>query len=183
MMMESITLLPSLIVIGTCAGILFLTLVIFKFLSSGGNRRAWWPSSSSLPAPPGPRKWALPILGNLPYLMFMTRGLPLNQALYKMSKKYGRLMELQLGMAHCILVVCSPSAACLILQTHKKIFLSREPNIVSPSFTVHHPRTSLSRILDPNGGSCAAYALTSSWAPNVSWHSGNPSCMYRLHQT
>ena len=130
-MMESITFLPFLIEIGTYAGILFLTLVIFKFLSSGGNRRSWWPSSSSLPAPPGPRKWALPILGNLPYLMFMTRRVPLHQALYKMSKKYGPLMELQLGTAQRILVVSSPSAARLVLQTHDKIFSSRAPNIAT----------------------------------------------------
>ena len=131
-MMESITFLPSLIVIGTYAGILFLTLVIFKLLSSRGNRRSWWPSSSSsLPAPPGPRKWALPILGNLPYLMFMTRRLPLQQALYEMSKQYGPLMELQLGTAQRILVVSSPSAARLVLQTHDKIFSSRAPNIAT----------------------------------------------------
>ena len=132
--MESITLLPSLIVIGTCAGILFLTLVIFKFLSFGGNTRSWWlssSSSSSLPAPPGPRKWALPILGNLPYLMFMMRHIPLHQALYKMSERYGPLMELQLGTAQRILVVSSPSAARLILQTHDKIFSSRAPNIAT----------------------------------------------------
>ena len=129
--MESITLPPSLIVVGTYAGILFLTLLIFKFLSSGGNQRSWWPSSSSLPAPPGPRKWALPILGNLPYLMFMTRRVPLHQALYKMSKHYGPLMELRLGKAQRMLVVSSSSAARLILHTHDKIFSSRAPNIAT----------------------------------------------------
>ena len=132
--MESITLPPSLIVVGTYAGILFLTLLIFKFLSSGGNQRSWWPSSSSLPAPPGPRKWALPILGNLPYLMFMTRRVPLHQALYKMSKHYGPLMELRLGKAQRMLVVSSSSAARLILHTHDKIFSSRAPNIAGSIF-------------------------------------------------
>ena len=133
MVMESISLLPSFIVIGIYVGILVLTLVIFKFLSSGGTRRSWWPSSSSssLPAPPGPRKWALPILGDLPYLMFMTRHIPMHQALYKMSKQYGPLMELRLGTAQRILVVSSPSTASLILQTHDKIFSSRVPNIVT----------------------------------------------------
>mgnify|MGYP002776047634 CR=1 FL=1 len=135
MVMESITLLPSFIVIGIYAGILVLTLVIIKFLSSGGIRRSWWPSSSSssssLPAPPGPRKWALPILGDLPYLMFMTRHIPMHQALYKMSKQYGPLMELRLGTAQRILVVSSASAARLILQTHDKIFSSRAPNIAT----------------------------------------------------
>ena len=126
MVMESITLLPSFIVIGIYAGILVLTLIIFKFLSSGGTRRSWWSSSSSssLPAPPGPRKWALPILGDLPYLMFMTRHIPMHQALYKMSKQYGPLMELRLGTAQRILVVSSANAARLILQTHDKIFSS-----------------------------------------------------------
>ena len=126
-MRESITLLPSLILVGTYVGILLLTLVILKFVSSRGNR----PSSSSLPAPLGPHKWALPILGNLPYLMFMTRRLPLHQALYKMSKHYGPLMELHLGTAQRILVVSSPSAARLILPTHDKIFSSRAPNIAT----------------------------------------------------
>ena len=124
MMRESITLLPSLTLLGTYAGILFLTLVIFKLLSSRGNR-------PSLPAPPGPRKWALSILGNLPYLMFMMRHIPLHQALYKMSKQYGPLMELRLGTAQRILVVSSPSAARLVLQTHDKIFSSRAPNIAT----------------------------------------------------
>ena len=129
-MRESITLLPSLILVGTYAGILFLTLVILKFVSSRGNR----PSSSSLPAPPGPHKWALPILGNLPYLMFMMRHIPLHQALYKMSKHYGPLMELRLGKAQRILVVSSPSAARLILHTHDKIFSSRAPSIAATIF-------------------------------------------------
>ena len=134
MIRESITLLPSLTLVGTYAGILFLTLVIFKFLSSLGNQRSWWPSSSSLPAPPGPRKWALPILGNLPYLMFMMRHIPLHQALYKMSKQYGPLMELRLGTAQRILVVSSPSAARLVLQTHDKIFSSWAPTFPGSIF-------------------------------------------------
>ena len=57
------------------------------------------------------------------------------------------------------------------------------PTLPPPSFMVHQPITSPLRILDPNGSSCATYALTSSWPPNVSWHSGNPSSMYRLYHT
>ena len=121
--MISITLLPSSMIVG----ILILTLVFLFLLSLcvgvGGRKR------SSLP--PGPHQWALPIVGNLPYLMVMARHLPLHQALYEMSKRYGPLMELRLGTSQRILVASSPSAARLILQTHDKIFSYRAPNIVT----------------------------------------------------
>ena len=121
-------LLPSSIHV-SAGWILILTLVLLFLLSLGGGFGGR--KRSSLSAPPGPHKWALPIIGNLPHLMMMTRRLPMHQALCEMSKEYGPLMELRLGTAQRILVVSSASAARLILQTHDKIFSSRAPNIVT----------------------------------------------------
>ena len=121
-------LLPSSIHV-SAGWILILTLVLLFLLSLGGGFGGR--KRSSLSAPPGPHKWALPILGDLPYLMVMAKRLPLHQALYEMSKQYGPLMELRLGTSQRILVASSPSVARLILQTHDKIFSSRAPNIVT----------------------------------------------------
>ena len=110
---------PSSMLVGA-GGILILTLVFLFLLSLGGS----FGNRKRTSLPPGPHQWALPIVGNLPYLMVMARHLPLHQALYEMSKRYGPLMELRLGTSQRILVASSPSAARLILQTHDKIFSS-----------------------------------------------------------
>ncbi|KAH7388127.1 hypothetical protein KP509_16G059000 [Ceratopteris richardii] len=75
--------------------------------------------SRPLNLPPGPR--ALPIIGHLHLL-----GRNPHLSLFKLSKKYGDLMFLRLGSVPT-LIVSSPSAARLVLQTHDQSFSGR-PN-------------------------------------------------------
>ncbi|CAK9147757.1 unnamed protein product [Ilex paraguariensis] len=67
--------------------------------------------------PPGPR--GLPVIGNL----HMLGNLP-HRSLHEMAKKYGPIMSLRLGHVPTI-VVSSPAAAEIFLQTHDTVFASR----------------------------------------------------------
>eukprot|EP01018_Ginkgo_biloba_P006517 Gb_41086 [translate_table: standard] len=67
--------------------------------------------------PPGPPAW--PIVGNLFQL-----GSKLNESLYQLSKKYGPLMTLQLGMKTAV-VISSPAIAKEVLKDNDQIFAGR----------------------------------------------------------
>ncbi|XP_004504031.1 cytochrome P450 71AU50-like [Cicer arietinum] len=69
--------------------------------------------------PPGPK--GLPILGSL-----LKLGANPHIDLHKLSKKYGPIMHLRLGLVPTI-VVSSPQAAELFLKTHDLVFASRPP--------------------------------------------------------
>eukprot|EP01018_Ginkgo_biloba_P006515 Gb_15955 [translate_table: standard] len=67
--------------------------------------------------PPGPPAW--PIVGNLFQL-----GSKLNESLYQLSKKYGPLMTLQLGMKTAV-VISSPAIAKEVLKDNDQNFAGR----------------------------------------------------------
>ncbi|XP_071706563.1 parthenolide synthase-like [Rutidosis leptorrhynchoides] len=71
--------------------------------------------------PPGPP--TLPIIGNLHQLI----GKPRPEALWDLSKQYGPIMRLQIGIKPYI-IINSPSLAKQILQTQDHIFCSRPPS-------------------------------------------------------
>ncbi|RZC91158.1 hypothetical protein C5167_027218 [Papaver somniferum] len=89
--------------------VLFASL-LFLFIVVNGKR------SSKLP--PGP--WKLPVIGNLHNML----GLVPHRSLGNLSKKYGPLMQLQLGEVP-ILVVSSASVAKQIMKTHDLSFADR----------------------------------------------------------
>jgi hypothetical protein len=72
---------------------------------------------------PGPFRW--PVVGNL----LMLGSLP-HRALYKLSKKYGDIMELKLGSVLTI-VVSSPEMAKQVLKVHDLVSASRPETIAS----------------------------------------------------
>ena len=109
-------------------GLSILTFLFFRLFSTNYARRV--DGRSIKTSPPGPHRWAVPILGNLPQLMIMMRHRPLHQALWEMGKRYGPLMEIRMG-AQRVLVASSPDAARLVLQTHDHIFSGRAPNIAA----------------------------------------------------
>ncbi|PON87938.1 Cytochrome P450, E-class, group I [Trema orientale] len=74
-------------------------------------------SGSKLRPPPSP--FALPIIGHL-HLLYPKPHV----AFYKLSKRYGPLIQLSLGSKLCV-VVSSPEVAKECLQTHEASFLNR----------------------------------------------------------
>ena len=82
--------------------------------------------------PPGPL--ALPIVGNLPYLMaLMWPDRPMHRVLHHLSQKYGPLMGLRLGSRH-VLVASTPAAARLVLHTHDNALSGRTPTMAAKLF-------------------------------------------------
>ncbi|CAI0407040.1 unnamed protein product [Linum tenue] len=67
------------------------------------------------PPPPGP--WKLPVIGNLHQLIMMSRHLQPYQVLSEFSKRYGAVVQLQLG-EHSDILISSPEAAEQVLKTH-----------------------------------------------------------------
>lgn len=74
--------------------------------------------AKKLKLPPGPPK--LPIIGNMLQIL---GGVP-HQTLYKLSQKYGPIMQIHLGGVP-IVVISSPEAAEKILRTHEANCCSR----------------------------------------------------------
>jgi hypothetical protein len=72
---------------------------------------------------PGPFPW--PVVGNL-----LTLGKLPHRAFYKLSKKYGDIMELKLGSVRTI-VISSPEMAKQVLKVHDLICASRPETISS----------------------------------------------------
>nr|ATG29895.1 CYP76AA66 [Taxus chinensis] len=77
----------------------------------------WRRKKKTLPLPPGPPGW--PLVGNLLQL-----GEKPNESLFALSRQYGPLMTLSLGMKTTV-VVSSPSMAKEFLKTHDQMFSGR----------------------------------------------------------
>jgi hypothetical protein len=75
------------------------------------------------PFPVWPVVGNLPLLGKLPHL-----------SLYKLSQKYGDVMELKLGSISTI-VISSPNRAKEVLQEHDLVFATRPRSVVLDMFT------------------------------------------------
>ena len=93
--------------------ILYLTLPVFLFLFFQNHK-----TLKNQAFPPGPR--GLPIIGNLHQL----DNSVLHLQLYQLSKKYGPIFSLQLGLRPAI-VVSSPRLAREILKNHDREFCGR----------------------------------------------------------
>jgi hypothetical protein len=87
-----------------------------------------WFCHTQLKRPPRPFPiW--PLLGNLPLL-----GKIPHQDLYKLSKKYGDIMELKLGSIR-VVVISSPQMAEQVLKTHDHLLAFRPKAIISQSIS------------------------------------------------
>ncbi|XP_026429284.1 cytochrome P450 71D9-like [Papaver somniferum] len=98
---------PSIIILSTF--LIFLFMVVKRVRSK--------PLSSNLKLPPGP--WKLPLIGNLHNMLGLVPVA--HRTLANLVKKYGPLMQLQLGEVP-ILVVSSPTVAKQIVKNHDFIF-------------------------------------------------------------
>jgi hypothetical protein len=79
---------------------------------------------------PGPFPW--PVVGNL-----LTLGKLPHRAFYKLSKKYGDIMELKLGSVRTI-VISSPEMAKQVLKVHDLICASRPETIAGKIIFQQH---------------------------------------------
>jgi hypothetical protein len=75
------------------------------------------------PFPVWPMLGNLPLLGKLPHL-----------SLYKLSQKYGDVMELKLGSISTI-VISFPNRSKEVLQEHDLVFATRPRSVVLDMFT------------------------------------------------
>jgi hypothetical protein len=75
------------------------------------------------PFPLWPVLGNLPLIGKLPYLSF-----------YKLSQKYGDVMELKLGSISTV-VISSPNRAKEVLQIHDPLFATRPKSVILDMFT------------------------------------------------
>ncbi|CAL1388181.1 unnamed protein product [Linum trigynum] len=87
---------------------------------------ATWVRRRNKRSPPGP--WKLPIIGNLHQLAGTNTHLPLHQRLWEMSKKYGAVMELQLGEIRNVFI-SSAEAAEQVMKKHEVVFSSRSATL------------------------------------------------------
>ncbi|KAJ0967572.1 hypothetical protein J5N97_024489 [Dioscorea zingiberensis] len=76
--------------------------------------------NGTLRLPPGPR--GLPIIGSL----HLIGSLP-NRGLHRLSKTYGPVMYLKLGLVPTV-IISSPEMAELVLKTHDRCFSNRQPS-------------------------------------------------------
>ncbi|PON55042.1 Cytochrome P450, E-class, group I [Trema orientale] len=76
-----------------------------------------------------PRTWKLPIIGNLHQLAGALR----HYSLRDLAKKYGPIMQLQLGEVLAV-VISSPEAARDVLQKHEIVFAQRPSTLVVELF-------------------------------------------------
>ncbi|XP_050209123.1 desmethyl-deoxy-podophyllotoxin synthase-like [Mercurialis annua] len=83
-------------------------------------------SSKPLNLPPGPRQ--LPVIGNLH--QFMINGALPYRRLAGWAKKYGAIMQIQLGQVP-VVIISTPETAKQVLTTHDLVFAIRPPLIVS----------------------------------------------------
>jgi len=97
------------------------TIAVLIFLH--GLFKHFFHQHTKLKRVPGPFPW--PVVGNL-----LTLGKLPHRALYKLSKKYGDIMELKLGSVLTI-VVSSPEMAKQVLKDHDLICASRPETIAS----------------------------------------------------
>ncbi|XP_057745766.1 cytochrome P450 83B1-like [Arachis stenosperma] len=101
--------------------LLFLTLPLFLFFFFFQKQRTLVNKNKTFP--PGPR--GLPIIGNLHQLDHSSLYLQL----FELSKKYGHIFSLQLGLRKAI-VISSPELAKEILKNHDREF-ARRPNMIA----------------------------------------------------
>ncbi|CAI0440865.1 unnamed protein product [Linum tenue] len=103
-----------------CIPFLLAVTVILLATSWFISKKQSKPRTASNRLPPGP--WKLPIIGNLHQLIISSE--PAHRRLRELSRKYGPVMQLQLGELHHV-VVSSAEAARDVLKTHDAALASR----------------------------------------------------------
>ncbi|KAJ9182554.1 hypothetical protein P3X46_006538 [Hevea brasiliensis] len=106
-----------------CAFLLFLFMVTKLVIKTKVTK------NSTPKLPPGP--WKLPFIGNIHHLL----GSPPHQSLADLAKKYGPLMQLQLGEVSFV-VVSSAEVAKEVMKTHDTNFAQR-PHFLGPSIITY----------------------------------------------